>query len=89
VRWAIAGTGTASLPDPRAPGLAFRSVAGGFLVQSRDNAETQGGDLKLLKPSSQVLNLLQITKLTGVFDVQQDEAAAIQSFSKGGAGATA
>lgn len=25
-------------PDPRAPGLAFRSVAGGFLVQSRDNA---------------------------------------------------
>ncbi len=27
-----------ALPDPRAPGLAFRSVAGGFLAQSRDNA---------------------------------------------------
>ena len=29
---------TGGLPDPRAPGLTFRSVAGGFLVQSRDNA---------------------------------------------------
>ncbi len=36
------------LPDPRAPGLAFRSVAGGFLVQTRDNAETGRGDLKLV-----------------------------------------
>ena len=26
------------LPDPRAPGLSFRSVAGGMLVQGRDNA---------------------------------------------------
>jgi phosphoribosylaminoimidazolecarboxamide formyltransferase/IMP cyclohydrolase len=25
------------LPDPRAPGLTFRSLSGGFLVQSRDN----------------------------------------------------
>jgi phosphoribosylaminoimidazolecarboxamide formyltransferase/IMP cyclohydrolase len=29
---------TGSLPDPRAAGLTFRSLAGGFLVQSRDNA---------------------------------------------------
>jgi phosphoribosylaminoimidazolecarboxamide formyltransferase/IMP cyclohydrolase len=29
---------TGSLPDPRAEGLTFRSLAGGFLVQSRDNA---------------------------------------------------
>jgi phosphoribosylaminoimidazolecarboxamide formyltransferase/IMP cyclohydrolase len=27
-----------ALPDPRAPGLVLRSLAGGFLVQSRDNA---------------------------------------------------
>ena len=27
-----------AVPDPRAPGLAVRSVAGGFLVQDRDNA---------------------------------------------------
>ena len=60
----------------------------GQLMGALTSARNQGGDLKLLKPSSQILNLLQITKLTGVFDVQQDEAAAIQSFSKG-AGATA
>jgi len=36
---------TGGLPDPRAPGLAFRSLAGGFLVQSRDNAVVE--DLKL------------------------------------------
>jgi phosphoribosylaminoimidazolecarboxamide formyltransferase/IMP cyclohydrolase len=29
---------TAGLPDPRAPGLTFRSLAGGILVQSRDSA---------------------------------------------------
>ena len=28
---------TGGLPDPRAPGLAWRQVAGGFLVQGRDN----------------------------------------------------
>jgi anti-sigma B factor antagonist len=61
----------------------------GQLMGALMSARNQGGDLKLLKPSSQMLNLLQITKLAGVFDVQQDEAAAIQSFSKGGAGATA
>jgi phosphoribosylaminoimidazolecarboxamide formyltransferase / IMP cyclohydrolase len=29
---------TGGAPDPRAPGLTFRSVAGGFLIQGRDNA---------------------------------------------------
>jgi phosphoribosylaminoimidazolecarboxamide formyltransferase/IMP cyclohydrolase len=29
---------TGGLPDPRADGLVYRSLAGGFLVQSRDNA---------------------------------------------------
>ncbi len=28
---------TGGLPDPRAPGLMVRSLAGGLLVQSRDN----------------------------------------------------
>jgi phosphoribosylaminoimidazolecarboxamide formyltransferase / IMP cyclohydrolase len=36
---------TGGLPDPRADGLTFRSLAGGFLVQSRDNAVV--GDLAL------------------------------------------
>src|SRR5262249_19331403 len=33
---------TGGLPDPRAHGLIFRSLAGGFLVQSRDHAVAGG-----------------------------------------------
>jgi phosphoribosylaminoimidazolecarboxamide formyltransferase/IMP cyclohydrolase len=36
------------LPDPRAPGVAFRSLAGGFLVQSRDNAVVEDMALKVV-----------------------------------------
>ncbi len=42
----------------------------------------QGGDLKLLKLTKKVHDLLQITKLYTVFDVKDDEAKAIQSFAK-------
>ncbi len=43
------------LPDPRAEGWTVRSVAGGLLVQTRDNARTDAGDLKIVtkrKPSA-------------------------------------
>jgi phosphoribosylaminoimidazolecarboxamide formyltransferase/IMP cyclohydrolase len=36
------------LPDPRAQGLTFRSLAGGFLVQSRDNAVVDDLELKVV-----------------------------------------
>lgn len=39
---------TGGLPDPRASGLTFRSVAGGFLVQSRDNALVEDMGLKVV-----------------------------------------
>jgi phosphoribosylaminoimidazolecarboxamide formyltransferase / IMP cyclohydrolase len=39
---------TGGLPDPRAPGLSVKSVAGGLLVQSRDNAVVDGLDLKVV-----------------------------------------
>jgi len=39
---------TGGLPDPRAKGLAFRSVAGGFLAQSRDNAVVDDLELKVV-----------------------------------------
>jgi phosphoribosylaminoimidazolecarboxamide formyltransferase / IMP cyclohydrolase len=39
---------TGSLPDPRAPGLTFRSLAGGFLVQSRDNGVIEDLALKVV-----------------------------------------
>ena len=38
----------AALPDPRAQGLLFKSVAGGFLVQSRDNAVVDDFELKVV-----------------------------------------
>ena len=36
------------LPDPRAPGLTFKSVAGGMLVQSRDNAVADDMNLRVV-----------------------------------------
>jgi phosphoribosylaminoimidazolecarboxamide formyltransferase/IMP cyclohydrolase len=39
---------TGGLPDARAQGLTFRSLAGGFLVQSRDNAVVDDMELKVV-----------------------------------------
>jgi phosphoribosylaminoimidazolecarboxamide formyltransferase/IMP cyclohydrolase len=44
LRLLIAG----ALPDPLAGGEVFRSVAGGFLVQSRDTARIRAADLKIV-----------------------------------------
>jgi phosphoribosylaminoimidazolecarboxamide formyltransferase/IMP cyclohydrolase len=46
------------MPDPRARGFAFRSVAGGMLVQTRDNAIVDDLDLKTVtkrKPNAEEL----------------------------------
>jgi phosphoribosylaminoimidazolecarboxamide formyltransferase / IMP cyclohydrolase len=37
---------TGGMPDPAAPGMTFRSLAGGFLVQGRDNVVATQNDLK-------------------------------------------
>jgi phosphoribosylaminoimidazolecarboxamide formyltransferase / IMP cyclohydrolase len=39
---------TGGVPDPRVKNLTFRSVAGGFLVQSRDNANVDDMDLRVV-----------------------------------------
>jgi len=39
---------TDSVPDPRAPSLTFKSLSGGFLVQSRDNAVVDDMELKVV-----------------------------------------
>ncbi len=39
---------TASLPDPKAKALAFKQVAGGFLVQDRDAGHITAADLKIV-----------------------------------------
>ena len=37
---------TGGMPDPQAPGMTFKSVSGGFLVQGRDDARLRPADLK-------------------------------------------
>jgi len=39
---------TGGMPDPAAPGMVFRSVAGGFLAQSRDAGRVVEADLKVV-----------------------------------------
>jgi len=53
----------------------------GELVSAFTTVRNQGGDLKLLNLTKKVHDLLQITKLYTVFDVKDDEAKAVKSFS--------
>ena len=52
----------------------------GELVSAFTTVRKQGGDLKLLNLTKKVHDLLQITKLYTVFDVKDDEAAAVAAF---------
>jgi len=54
----------------------------GELVSAFTAVRREGGELKLLNLTKKVHDLLQITKLYTVFDIKDDEAAAIQSFTK-------
>ena len=54
----------------------------GELVSAYTTVRNQGGELKLLNLTKKVHDLLQITKLYTVFDVKDDEATAIASFSR-------
>ena len=54
----------------------------GELVSAFTSVRNQQGELKLLKLTKKVHDLLQITKLYTVFDVKDDEAEAIRSFTK-------
>jgi anti-sigma B factor antagonist len=54
----------------------------GELVSAFTTVRNQGGELKLLNLTKKVHDLLQITKLYTVFDVKDDETAAVRSFTK-------
>ena len=54
----------------------------GELVSAFTSVRNQGGELKLLNLTKKVHDLLQITKLYTVFDVKDDEAAAIGAFTR-------
>ncbi len=54
----------------------------GELVSAFTTVRNQGGEMKLLNLTKKVHDLLQITKLYTVFDIKDDEAAAISAFKK-------
>jgi anti-sigma B factor antagonist len=56
----------------------------GTLVASYTTVERAGGQLKLTNLSDKASELMTITKLYTVFDVFDDEQAAINSFGKAG-----
>ncbi len=53
----------------------------GELVRSHSAVRKAGGQLKLLKPSAKIEEMLDRSMLHKIFDVQKDEAAAIKSFA--------
>lgn len=53
----------------------------GEMVSGFTTVTNHGGQLKLLGLSKRVKDLLQITKLYTVFEVFDDEAAAVRSFT--------
>jgi anti-sigma B factor antagonist len=52
----------------------------GELVKAHTTIRNQGGQLKLINLNKRVHDLLQLTRLSAVFDIQQDETSAIKSF---------
>jgi anti-sigma B factor antagonist len=53
----------------------------GEMVSGFTTVTGQGGQMKLLNLTKRVKDLLQITKLYTVFEVFEDEAGAVRSFS--------
>jgi anti-sigma B factor antagonist len=59
----------------------------GELVRTHASVRSHGGQLKLANPSKHVYDLLKMTKLDRVLDIEQDEASALNSFEPGRASA--
>jgi anti-sigma B factor antagonist len=65
-------------------GVEFVDSAGlGELVRTLVSIRTRRGQLKLVGPGLHVHDLLRITKLDRVFDIEPDEASALKSFKRG------
>ncbi len=57
----------------------------GHLVSAFTSVRNHGGELKLLNLSNNIQNLMQITRLYTVFEILDNEAAAVKSFSQSAA----
>lgn len=80
---------SALLPDCREIVLHLGEVAFidstgmGTLARLLTSARRCGGDLKLCNVAGVALRVLQITRLTTLFEIHQSEEAAVSSFSQG------
>lgn len=54
----------------------------GHLVSAFTSVRKQDGELKLLNLTKKVHDVIQITRLYTVFDIMDDEAAAVRSFGE-------
>ena len=67
-------------------GVDYIDSAGvGYLVSAFTSARRMGGELKLLNLTKKVRDVMQVTRLYTVFDIRDDEAAALRSFNKSNA----
>jgi anti-sigma B factor antagonist len=57
----------------------------GTLVSSLATVRRANGDMKLLNLTDKVDDLMEVTRLYTVFDIADDENAALNSFNKGAA----
>ncbi|MFN0120282.1 MAG: STAS domain-containing protein [Blastocatellia bacterium] len=53
----------------------------GEIVRSYSTVKKSGGELKLLNATEKIKDLMVITKLHTVFDIHDDEVAAVKSFA--------
>jgi anti-sigma B factor antagonist len=51
----------------------------GELVKTHTTIRNQGGQLRLVNLNQRLNDLLQMTRLSAVFDIEKDEASAIRS----------
>ena len=54
----------------------------GYLVGAFTSVRNHKGELKLLNPTKNVQDVMQKTKLYTVFDIKNDEGAALRSFAR-------
>ncbi len=62
-------------------GITYMDSSGvGELVSAYTAVKNKGGELKLINLTEKINDLMTITKLVTVFDIKDDEAAAIAAF---------
>ena len=78
---ALVGAGCRSILLDMRTLLHMDSGGAGILAATYIHVAKRGGSIKLLCPSERVCRVLQVTHLLSVFEVFDDEATAIRSFT--------